>query len=166
MFKSLIFFIRFFLLWLLFIAINGVIFILKFNQNTSETTYIKTITTFYKTLQLVFPINTYLAMVPLLFLIFCIWIYAPHRYKIPMLFYGDVLKNEYQGKKIDDIGSQQDLAWNNVLGFINNKHQITFDNIGKKKLHNYKPEQIKTTNYNLNLGKPYLQPVYQQFINL
>ena len=125
MFKSLIFFIRFFLLWLLFTAINGVIFILKFNQNTSETTYIKT-------LQLGFSINAYLAVVTLLFLIFCIWIYAPHRYKIQLLFYGDVLKYEYQGKKIDGAGSQQDSAWDNVLGFINNKHQITFDNIGKK----------------------------------
>lgn len=125
MFKSLIFFIRFFLLWLLFFAINGMIFILKFNQNTSETT-------FYKTLQLGFSIHAYHAVVPLLFLIFCIWIYAPNLHKIPLLFYGDVLKNKYQGNKIGGAGSQQDLAWDNVLGFINNKHHITFDNIGKK----------------------------------
>jgi len=37
-------------------------------------------------------------------------IYMPQRYHIPLLFYGDVLKKEYRGKKMDKVGSQQDIA--------------------------------------------------------
>lgn len=37
-------------------------------------------------------------------------IYIPERYHIPMLFFGDVIKKEYQGKIIDKVGSQIDLA--------------------------------------------------------
>lgn len=37
-------------------------------------------------------------------------IYAPQRYHIPLIFYGDVIKDEFKGKTFDKIGSQQDLA--------------------------------------------------------
>lgn len=35
---------------------------------------------------------------------------VPQRYHIPLLFYGDVIKNEFQGKKFNNIGSQTDIA--------------------------------------------------------
>lgn len=35
---------------------------------------------------------------------------VPQRYHIPLLFYGDVLKDEFKGKKLDNIGSQTDVA--------------------------------------------------------
>ena len=34
----------------------------------------------------------------------------PERYHIPLLFYGDVIKPEFKGKKFDHVGSQQDIA--------------------------------------------------------
>jgi phosphoglycerol transferase MdoB-like AlkP superfamily enzyme len=34
----------------------------------------------------------------------------PQRYHIPLLFYGDVIKDEYKGKKFDHLGSQTDIA--------------------------------------------------------
>lgn len=37
-------------------------------------------------------------------------IFVPERYHIPLLFYGDVIKTEYKGKKFDNIGSQTDIA--------------------------------------------------------
>ncbi len=36
--------------------------------------------------------------------------YDPKRYRIPLLFFGDVLKPEFQGKRIEKTGSQTDLA--------------------------------------------------------
>jgi len=35
---------------------------------------------------------------------------VPQRYHIPLLFYGDVIKDEYKGRKFDHIGSQTDIA--------------------------------------------------------
>lgn len=37
-------------------------------------------------------------------------VYMPSRYHVPMLFYGDVIKPEYRGNKINKLGSQIDLA--------------------------------------------------------
>lgn len=37
-------------------------------------------------------------------------IYEPQRYHIPLIFYGDVIKEEFRGKVVDHTGSQQDLA--------------------------------------------------------
>jgi len=37
-------------------------------------------------------------------------IFDPQRYHIPLLFYGDVIKDEFKGKKFDQVGSQQDVA--------------------------------------------------------
>jgi phosphoglycerol transferase MdoB-like AlkP superfamily enzyme len=125
-------------------------------------------------------------------------IFQPERYHIPLLFYGDVIKDEYKGKKFDQLGSQQDIAatllaqlniphkdflwsknllnpyskhfaffsWDNGLGFINDKHCVTFDNIGKNILYNSHPKDSVQTNINLKLGQSYLQSVYQQFIKL
>lgn len=36
-------------------------------------------------------------------------IYEPQRYHIPLIFYGDVIKDEFKGKVYDKTGSQQDL---------------------------------------------------------
>ncbi|HCN84118.1 MAG TPA: sulfatase [Sphingobacteriaceae bacterium] len=36
--------------------------------------------------------------------------YHPARYHIPLLFFGDAIKPEYRGKKIEKIGSQTDIA--------------------------------------------------------
>jgi phosphoglycerol transferase MdoB-like AlkP superfamily enzyme len=125
-------------------------------------------------------------------------IFQPQRYHIPLLFYGDVIKEEFKGAKFNQIGSQQDLAatlmaqlnisskeflwsknllnptikhfaffsWDNGLGFINDKHCVTFDNIGKNILYNSNPKDVIQTNLNLNLGKSYLQTAYQTFIKL
>jgi phosphoglycerol transferase MdoB-like AlkP superfamily enzyme len=35
---------------------------------------------------------------------------VPQRYHIPLLFYGEVIKDEFKGKKFDNIGSQTDIA--------------------------------------------------------
>lgn len=37
-------------------------------------------------------------------------VFMPQRYHIPLLFYGEVIKEEYKGKRSNKIGSQQDLA--------------------------------------------------------
>jgi len=37
-------------------------------------------------------------------------VYIPQRYHIPLLFFGDVIKDEYRGKAIDKVGSQIDIA--------------------------------------------------------
>ncbi|ETZ21518.1 sulfatase [Pedobacter sp. V48] len=37
-------------------------------------------------------------------------IYVPQRYHVPLLFYGEVIKDEYKGKKFEDVGSQADVA--------------------------------------------------------
>ncbi|WP_250318087.1 LTA synthase family protein [Pedobacter sp. B4-66] len=37
-------------------------------------------------------------------------IYVPQRYHVPLLFYGDVIKDEYKGKKFENVGSQADVA--------------------------------------------------------
>lgn len=37
-------------------------------------------------------------------------IYEPQRYHIPLIFYGDVIKDEFRGKNFNKTGSQQDLA--------------------------------------------------------
>jgi len=125
-------------------------------------------------------------------------IFEPQRYHIPLLFYGDVIKDEFKGKKIDNVGSQQDVAatllaqlkiphqdflwsknllnpytkhfaffsWDNGLGFINDDHCVTFDNIGKNILYNNEPKDKESTKTNLTTGQSYLQTVYQQFIKL
>ena len=125
-------------------------------------------------------------------------IYEPQRYHIPLLFYGDVIKDEFKGKRFNQIGSQQDVAatllsqlniphqdflwsknllnpytkhfaffsWDNGLGFVNDNHCVTFDNIGKNILYNSQPKEKIKTKTNLKLGQSYLQTVYQQFIKL
>ncbi len=37
-------------------------------------------------------------------------VFEPQRYHIPLLFYGDVIKDEFKGKTFSETGSQQDLA--------------------------------------------------------
>nr|WP_121272244.1 LTA synthase family protein [Pedobacter schmidteae] len=35
---------------------------------------------------------------------------TPQRYHIPLLFYGDVIKDEFKGRRFNDVGSQTDVA--------------------------------------------------------
>lgn len=125
-------------------------------------------------------------------------IFEPQRYHIPLIFYGDVIKDEFKGRAFSETGSQQDIAatllaqlkinhkdfkwsknllnpytkhfayfsWDNGLGFIDNGHAVTFDNIGKSILYNSNPKDAKQTTQILKSGKSYLQTVYEQFINL
>jgi phosphoglycerol transferase MdoB-like AlkP superfamily enzyme len=37
-------------------------------------------------------------------------IYSPERYHIPLLFYGEVIKDEFKGHKFSNVGSQIDIA--------------------------------------------------------
>ena len=49
-------------------------------------------------------------------------IFLPERYHIPLLFFGDVIKDEFKGQKIDLVGSQQDLAAT-LLAQLNISHK-------------------------------------------
>ena len=121
----------------------------------------------------------------------------PNRYKIPFIFYGDVLKEEYRGKAIAKVGGQVDLAstllhqlniksdefywskdllderspsfsfftWDNGFGVINEEQSLSFDNIGKKVIHLQNPAVSDSSNTKLeNIGKAYMQKVYQQYL--
>lgn len=46
----------------------------------------------------------------------------PLRYKIPLLFYGDVIKKEYRGKTLSKFGSQTDIAAT-ILNQLNSNSQ-------------------------------------------
>ncbi|MEQ7801529.1 sulfatase-like hydrolase/transferase [Pedobacter sp. ASV1-7] len=37
-------------------------------------------------------------------------VFSPQRYHIPLLFFGDVIKDEFKGRKFDNVGSQIDIA--------------------------------------------------------
>ena len=123
-------------------------------------------------------------------------IYVPERYHIPLLLYGEVIKDNYRGKRMELTGSQTDVvatvlgqlnisakefiwsknllnpyvkpfaffSWDNGMGFINNKHCVTFDNVGKSVLYNDNPKNKVQTDELLDNAKSYLQNVYQQFI--
>ena len=121
-------------------------------------------------------------------------IYQPERYHIPLLFYGDVIKDEFKGKKIDKIGSQQDLAatlfaqlnlsakeftWSKNLlnpftkdfAFFSWDNGLGFINANQCiTFDNVGKTLLYQTNpntkTNLSFGKSYLQTAYQQFINL
>ncbi len=125
-------------------------------------------------------------------------IFEPERYHIPLLFYGDVIKDEFKGKKFNQVGSQQDVSstllaqlkipakdfiwsnnllnpyrknfafftWDNGLGFIKENQIVTFDPIGNTILYQSNPKNSNQSAQTLNLGKAYLQTVYQQFIKL
>lgn len=125
-------------------------------------------------------------------------IYEPQRFHIPLIFYGEVIKDEFRGKNYNKTASQQDIAatllsqlhidhsafkwsknlmnpytknfayfsWDNGLGFIENGHTVTLDNIGQHILYNSQPKDTVATNRILNYGKAYLQTAYQQFITL
>ncbi len=58
------------------------------------------------------------------------------------------------------------FTWDNGFGFVQNKHTVTFDNVGKHVLYNNHPSDSAQTNKLLHSGKAYIQSVYQQFINL
>lgn len=47
--------------------------------------------------------------------------YNPAKYHIPLLFYGDVIKPEYRGQKINKLGNQTDIACT-ILSQLNRPH--------------------------------------------
>ncbi len=46
------------------------------------------------------------------------------RYHVPLLFYGDVIKDEFRGKNSHNVGSQADVAAT-ILGQLNIRHRIS-----------------------------------------
>ena len=53
-------------------------------------------------------------------------VYMPARYHVPMLFYGEVIKPAYRGKKIERLGSQVDLAATLLSQLNMNAKQFTW----------------------------------------
>lgn len=58
------------------------------------------------------------------------------------------------------------FSWDNGMGFIDSKHCVTFDNVGKRILYNSQAKDKIQTEETLKKGQSYLQTVYQQFIEL
>lgn len=70
MLKSLLFFIRFFIFWLLFFFINRLIFILIYHQKVAAVPLKEIATTFYHAIPLDLSMTAYIAVIPLLSYIF------------------------------------------------------------------------------------------------
>ncbi|TCC90456.1 LTA synthase family protein [Pedobacter frigiditerrae] len=75
-------------------------------------------------------------------------IFQPQRYHIPLLFYGDVIKDEFKGKKLDKIGSQQDISAT-LLAQLNIPHK---DFIWSKNLLNPYTKQFAFFSWDNGLG--------------
>jgi phosphoglycerol transferase MdoB-like AlkP superfamily enzyme len=58
------------------------------------------------------------------------------------------------------------FSWDNGMGFIDSKHCVTFDNVGKRILYNSQAKDKTKTAETLKKGQSYLQTIYQQFIEL
>jgi phosphoglycerol transferase MdoB-like AlkP superfamily enzyme len=58
------------------------------------------------------------------------------------------------------------FSWDDGFGFVDDKHCVTFDNVGKNILYNSAPKDTAQTTSILHKGKSYLQTAYQQFIKL
>src|SRR6478672_9280378 len=70
MFKSLIFFVRFFLFWLLFFALDRFIFLFIFHKKLREIPFGEKLATYYHALRLDLSMAAYIAVIPLLIFIF------------------------------------------------------------------------------------------------
>jgi len=123
-------------------------------------------------------------------------IYMPERYHIPLLLYGDVVKEAFRGKKMDKVGSQQDLAatllaqldisaenftWSKNLlnpytkdfAFFSWDNGLGFITSSQCVTFDnvgknilYQSDAGKDNSTLLRFGKAYLQTAYQQFIHL
>ncbi|MBY0543183.1 MAG: sulfatase-like hydrolase/transferase, partial [Sphingobacteriaceae bacterium] len=71
MFKSLIFFVRFFLFWLLFFAIDKFIFLFIFHQKLRNIPFEEKLATFYHALRLDLSMTAYIAVTPLIVFVYC-----------------------------------------------------------------------------------------------
>ena len=121
--------------------------------------------------------------------------YEPGRYRIPLLFFGNVIKEEHRGKKIDITGSQTDIAttllnqldipsddynWGNNLfaphrefAFFNWDNGFGIVTAGQTITYDnvgksviYKRENDYAKNDSiLTLGKAYMQRVFQQYLD-
>lgn len=69
MLNSLIFFIRFFIFWLLFLLLDRLIFVVNFYKNIPDSRFPETIAVFYHGLLLDLAMTAYLAIIPLLYFI-------------------------------------------------------------------------------------------------
>lgn len=75
-------------------------------------------------------------------------VYQPQRYHIPLLFYGDVIKDEFKGKKLNQFGSQQDISAT-LLAQLNIPHK---DFIWSKNLLNPYTKQFAFFSWDNGLG--------------
>lgn len=69
MLNSLIFFIRFFIFWLLFLLLDRLIFVVNFYKNIPDSRFPETIAVFYHGLRLDLAMTAYVAIIPLLYFI-------------------------------------------------------------------------------------------------
>ena len=78
---------------------------------------------------------------------------SPERHKIPLLFYGDVIKNEFKGKVIEKIGSQIDLP-----AMLLSQLNINYKQFLKSKnlLNKYSPEYAF---YSFDNGFGFITPI-------
>ncbi|HXI00792.1 MAG TPA: sulfatase-like hydrolase/transferase [Sphingobacteriaceae bacterium] len=121
--------------------------------------------------------------------------FNPGRYRIPLIFFGNVIKEEFRGKKLNKIGSQTDIAttllsqlnissekykwgqnllntskefaffnWDNGFGIVTPEQSTSFDNVGKHVIYRRKENYSKNDSL-VNMGKAYMQSVFQQYIN-
>ena len=121
-------------------------------------------------------------------------IYDPARFHIPLLFFGEVIKPEYRGKRIEKVGNQTDIA-STLLTQLNinaDRFKWSMDllNPGTKEFSFYNwdngfgfatPQQVISfdnigkriiykqkaapTDNELRFGKAYMQEVYQEYLD-
>lgn len=122
-------------------------------------------------------------------------VFDPGRFRIPLLFFGNVIKNEYRGKRFNKIGSQTDIAATLLaqLNISSEKYNWSRDLLNTSKEFAFfdwdngfgivTPEQSisfdnigkniiyrQNTGYSrndslLSMGKAYMQSVFQHYIN-
>lgn len=120
--------------------------------------------------------------------------YDVRKFRIPLILFGDVIKEQYKSKNITKIGSQTDIAatllhqlnireneyewsknlldehsndfafytYDNGLGWIDNKQQITMDNVTK--VITSRSNIDSNENIRVNTAKAYLQKVFSRYL--
>jgi phosphoglycerol transferase MdoB-like AlkP superfamily enzyme len=86
MLKSLIFFARFFLFWLLYFLLDRLIFIVIYVKNIPEVSFLETVAVFYHAVRLDMAMAAYTAVIPLLYFIAC-WLIHKDRIGFSWLNY-------------------------------------------------------------------------------
>lgn len=73
MFKSLIFLIRFYIFWLLFFFVDRLMFLLIYHKKLAMVPLSETMATFYHAILLDLSMTAYLAIIPLVAYIYCLF---------------------------------------------------------------------------------------------